>query len=440
MTETSPSIKVSIDGLSTDGRGVAHIGGIAYFISGVLPGDLAEITLDQSTNPPSGELRQIVEPSPHRITHPCPEAVHCTGTVWGCLSYNMQLEHKRDLVLRTLKKAVGEIEVLPVVASPHPWQYRNRVSLSVWSEPDCLRIGYQTEARREDGVPIQTCFLAHSNLHSCIQALADNIPEIDLRQESLLPRRIQVHQTSIGAGLMLVFPTRIDRGLGPRWQTLLKRVPAPGGLWLAEGSRAGIISPHRPALRIDSAKPIRTSWMGRDIDVHPSVFCQANDAAAEMVLKRLKDYGETNRFSRVWDLYGGYGALGFAARGDRPLTVLEYTPASQTTFLRLAEMTKNTRAEFVAGDLIQSLQIVGSEIHPDDLVIVDPPKSGVHEDVLKMVSLASVRNVIYLSCNPARLGRDLARFLANGFAIHVLQPYDFFPQTPRVEVLCFLKR
>ncbi|MCX6600725.1 MAG: RsmD family RNA methyltransferase [bacterium] len=436
-TETVDAL---MESLSTDGRAVVRVDGTVFFVGGALPGDRAELELCPHTHPPSARLVRLLEPSPYRASHPCPEAVACCGSVWGVLAYQEQLQHKRELVLRTLRKAVGDIEVLPTVASPLQWHYRNRLSLSVWMEHNRARIGFQTEPRSRGGTPVRTCLLAHESLLPCLRGLADLADDLHTDGAPRLPRRIQIHRTRRGAGVLLVFAGELEESDGPDWRARLKNVPMPGGLWLASGTRAGIADLHKPLLRMPGALPMLTAWLGNEVEVHPAEFCQANSGAADLVLERLRSLGESRKFARVWDLYGGYGALGMAAAGTRPLTVLEQTSLCRETLEALAAHAGNTQAEFMGGDLLRTVKNAASRMMADDLVILDPPRSGAHREVLMALAESHARHAAYLSCNPARLGRDLALLFAAGFRAAEIQPYDFFPQTPRIEVFCLLQR
>jgi 23S rRNA (uracil1939-C5)-methyltransferase len=438
--QPTKTVDATVEALSTDGRAVVRVNGAAFFAAGALPGDRAELELCPHTHPPSARVVRLLDPSPHRVSHLCPEAAACCGSVWGVLAYQEQLQHKRELVLRTLRKAVGDIEVLPTVASPHEWHYRNRLSLSVWMEHERLRIGFQTEPRSPTGTPVHTCLLAHESLLPCLRALADVADDLPTDDAPRLPKRIQIHDTRRGAGALLIFAGDLDERDGPDWSARLKNLPMPGGIWLASGTRAGIADLHQPLLRMPGALPMLTAWLGHEVDVHPAEFCQANGGAADLVLERLHRLGESRKFARVWDLYGGYGALGLAAAQTRPVTVLEQTSLCRETLEALAACVRNTQVEFVGGDLLRTIKKAASRMTSDDLVILDPPRSGAHREVLNALAESHAKHIAYLSCNPARLGRDLTLLLAAGFRAAEIQPYDFFPQTPRIEVSCLLER
>jgi len=433
--------EATIDALSTDGRGIARIGGHAVFVAGGLPGDFLRLRIDYSVKPVSAEIVTWIERSPQRIAHPCPHADRCVGSPWGSLAYEEQLRHKRDLVTRTLHKMLGEVTVEPVVPSPEPWHYRNRVSLRVWRTGRSIEIGFRTSARQIDGAAVSTCALAERSVAAGIDAMSRKFAAHPADDLPALPSRVQVHQTERGAGALLIFDRDCKPDFIESWSALLPSEILPGGLWFAAGTQAGILRHHAPIVSSPGALPMRTRNHDHELDVHPAAFCQANSAAAALVERDLRNRATERRFRRVWDLYGGYGALGLAAANDSlPLEVFEISPQSEPTLRDLAERMGNRDVRFHRGDLLHTLPRHVSKIIADDLIILDPPRSGAHPEILEMIADSSARAVAYLSCHPARLARDLAILKARSFLTQQIRPYDFFPHTPAIEVLALLAR
>ncbi|MDD5088308.1 MAG: RsmD family RNA methyltransferase [bacterium] len=440
-TAASDLHEALIEALSTDGRGIARVGGHAVFVTGGLPGDRIELRILPSTTPVSAEIFAWIERSPQRIEHTCPHAERCVGSPWGSLIYSEQLHHKRELIERTLHKMLGDIVVEPVVPSPALWHYRNRVSLHVWPNGRSIEIGFRTSARQRDGVAVNTCSLAEQSvaaaIHSVNQKFAEGTPD-DL---PALPSRVQVHRTARGAGALFIFNGECEPAFIESLCSIFSLDILPGGLWFASGTQAGILRHNSPILFSPGALPMRTQSLGCDIHVHPAAFCQANPAVAMLVERDLGEWAGAHKFRGVWDLYGGFGALGLAAASHSlPLEVFEISPQSEPTLRDLAEHIGNRNVRFHRGDLQRTLPRHCHRLVADDLIILDPPRSGAHPDVLRLIGESSARAVVYLSCNPARLARDLAILRTFRFQPRRIRPYDFFPQTPAVEVLAILFR
>lgn len=186
---------------------------------------------------------------------------------------------------------------------------------------------------------------------------------------------------------------------------------------------------------------MQVGWLGTKVEVAPTGFAQVNDRAFDRVLTYLAEHREQFAAPTTWDLYGGYGALGFAvASPGTRLTVVEQNPASRETFAQLASLRNDVQARFEEDEVNRVLPRVRGQLGRDDLAILDPPRSGCHPDALDVLGRSRVRRLLYMSCNPARLARDVKLLVPHGFVLRFVQPVDFFPQTPEIEVLAFLER
>ena len=186
---------------------------------------------------------------------------------------------------------------------------------------------------------------------------------------------------------------------------------------------------------------MQVDWLGHKLDVHPAGFAQVNEEAFSQVLNYLKPYRDDFAARTVWDLYGGYGALGFAAARDGSrVHIVEQSGLVETTFTQLSNLCPNVEAEFQQSEAARVVPKLVRKISDDDLVILDPPKSGCHPEVLTALMESKIQRIAYLSCNPARLSRDLKILSEQGFQAKVVQPIDFFPQTPEIEVLAIIER
>jgi len=213
------------------------------------------------------------------------------------------------------------------------------------------------------------------------------------------------------------------------------------GVWFAQGTQAGIPAPNRPIQKTKDAEFMQGTWLGNPLEIHPAAFTQANSAAADLVHRRLQEYAKQESFDAVWDLYGGYGALGYALAGaDHPLNVLELSRHVKPAFENLARITGTKQRKLYTGDLLAELPQHIEKITESDLVVLDPSRSGAHPEVLHLLANSAVRRIVYLSCNPARLARDLHILMQSRFVPIEIQPYDFFPQTPAIETFVILQR
>ena len=170
---------------------------------------------------------------------------------------------------------------------------------------------------------------------------------------------------------------------------------------------------------------MQTGWLGHQLEVHPAGFTQVNDGAFDRVLRYLAE--QRTRFSAptTWDLYGGYGALGFAvASAGSQLVVVEQNGLSRSTFEQLAAARPEVQATFDETEVNRYLPRIKGRIGRDDLIILDPPRSGCHPEALDLIGKSRVRRLLYMSCNPARLARDVKLIAPAGFVVREVQPVD----------------
>ncbi len=437
----SDTAEVLITGLSTDGRGVARHNGSAWFVRGGVPGDRLEIRLLAQTSPQSGELITLLEPSPNRIPHPCPHSHACPGSPFGCITYEEQLKQKHELVRRTLAKFLPALEIASIIPSPRVWHYRNRVSLSTWLDGEHLACGFKMEARTSIGLAISTCKLAEESVDLLVGSLAERFRAEAWPKGLPVPRRLLVFRTRNGAGTAFKFAARCNSEQASILRQFLSGIDRLSAIWIAQGNRSGIVEHSSSSLLAGSSDGMHTLWHGHDVELSPFSFCQANPEAAGLVHEWLAEYTMREQPESVWDLYGGFGALGFAAaHASGNFSILEANPESGPVCAKLAEVSGRRSPKFICGDLLKTLPPCAREFSKADLIIVDPPRTGLHPQVLEIIERSKAANVVYLSCNPAKFGRDALRFSNAGFEVTHLQPYDFFPHTPDVELLAVLKR
>lgn len=441
LTPDQKELILTISGVSTDGRGIAKAEQKALFLERCLPGDSVRAIPDWTQHPPTADVTEYVTLSPDRVPHPCPHAAECPACPFGNWDYQQQLAAKTDLVRRTLSKQIGDCDVQDIIASPEPWHYRSRINLRLEETDEHICVGYRQGPRENSTIPVSACKLAAQEIDSCLGDLQQLLSSYRGGTTDKLPVRIQLHSTSKGVGIMIVFPLRIHASQRKFWRNWLTELSLPGGIWFATGNRAGALGAKTWIEPDQGAEPMLTSWLGTQLKIHPGSFCQANQSVAELVCKRITVWSARHNFRTVWDLYGGYGALGFAASNKQSnVRIIESSKWSQPIADALKTAARCRNMKFYAGDVLKEFKRLASEVKDDDLVILDPPSSGAHREVLELIVNSRTRKICYLSCNPARLARDLAELTSDGFRITELQPYDFFPQTASIEVLALLSR
>jgi 23S rRNA (uracil1939-C5)-methyltransferase len=435
------AILLQIEQLSSDGRGIGRVEGRAVFVAGALPGDEIRGHVDWNATPPTASIHEVVKKSPQRCEHPCAHAQECIGSLWGHLDYAAQCAQKEHIVRHTLRSLQCADAIRTLTSSPHPWHYRQRVTLSVWLNEKQIEIGYKTQPRAARGAAIRECKLAHRDVERALEHIARIFATIDPHALQSLPSKVQIHRTAGGAGALLMFPTPLSGHTVTDWSRILAGDALRGGIWGAEASHAGLIGAASRFFPAPNAQSMLTTWLGRAVELHPAAFCQVNPDVADLISRTLQEYFKARSFTRIWDFYGGWGMLGLSLANRRtPLTILEVSPHGEATARTLAAAGSGPEIYYRRGDLLKTLPGLSRFLQPADLIILDPPKSGAHQDVLRAIGSSPVNTLAYLSCNIAKLTRDLPKLLATGFEIRAVFPFDMFPNTTSIEALVILER
>ncbi|MBL0061996.1 MAG: class I SAM-dependent RNA methyltransferase [bacterium] len=431
-----------VTALSSDGRGIVKSRGQVFFAERVVTGDRVAFTPDTESNPMVAVNPKVLKLSAFHCEHPCRHAKECPASEWGIVTYDCQLTEKTELVRRVLRGAVDGELVADIWPSPQQWGYRNRLTLQVrMREHGGAELGYATGARGAGFSPIKKCLLAIEPVASAVGHAGWILRDLRELTVEILPDRMMFFDTSEGPGAMAIFKGRPVETDVQHFLELAKKIELPGGIWGASSNQVGIVGERGTFWREEECRAMQVDWLGHKLEAHPAGFAQVNEEAFAEVLSYLKSLRDDFAARTVWDLYGGYGALGFAAARDGSrVHVVEQSGLVESTFAQLAKLRPNVEAELQQGEAARVVPKLARKISEDDLVILDPPKSGCHPEVLAALMESKLHRIAYLSCNPARLSRDLKILAEQGFQAKMVQPMDFFPQTPEIEVLAIAER
>jgi 23S rRNA (uracil1939-C5)-methyltransferase len=417
--------RVRIDAIAAGGEGVGRLeDGRAVFVHRTAPGDLAEIELVQlGKRWARGRLLRVIEGSPERREPPCPFYAECGGCTLEHLAYDAQLRAKARIVADALAR-IGGLEVPPPEVEPSPEQqrYRNRVSFALRR----LGSGQVVAGFHAIGEPDRVVDIGEACLlpEAPIAAVWGRLRAAWGPDARLLPSgerlRLTLRATAVGEVSLLV-----EGGYSPgRPAELIAAVPGLAAVWHRPGSAAAEL--------IAGAPGLPETWGDETFDVSGAAFLQVNRSAAALleahVLERIGDPAGLS----VVDAYCGVGlhARRLARAGARVVGI-ELDPDAVAAARRDAP----PGAEFEAGAVEELLP----RHLPADLVILNPPRAGIAAEVADALLAASPRRVIYVSCDPATLARDLGR-LGEAFRLTGLRCFDLFPQTAHVETVAILER
>ncbi|MDK2893896.1 MAG: rRNA (uracil1939-C5)-methyltransferase [Moorella sp. (in: firmicutes)] len=425
--------KVDITGLTHEGAGVGRLqDGLAVFVPGALPGERVKIELvARKKNYALARLLEIEKASPDRVLPPCPEAHHCGGCHLQHLDYRAQLLWKRRLVVEALQRLGGlrDIRVLPVVGMANPWGYRNKVRLHVARG----RLGFYRPGSHEV-VPSSHCPLLPAGLLELAREMARLLP-------------------GLAPGLKHV-TLRQGRATGELLVALEVEAGWPGGKELAVKlagrflELVGVV-----ALPFNNSREAveETILYGRDyleerlgelrFHISATTFFQVNTVQAETLYNQAAAFTSLQGGEEVLDAYCGSGAIAlWLSRQAGRVTGVEVVAEAIAYARRNAALNNITNTRFRAGAAEVVLPRLAGAGYRPEVVILDPPRAGCDRRVLAAVAVMAPRRVVYVSCNPATLARDLAYLREAGFTPGPVQPVDMFPHTHHVECCALLIR
>ena len=442
------SVELTIDRLAFGGEGVGRCDGVSVFVADVCPGERVAATITE-VHPrfARGRLDQVLTPAPERVPPLCPVVGQCGGCQLQHLDYPAQLAAKEGFVRDALTRLgkLPDVPVAPIVASPVPYGYRNKVELVVDAdEQGAPVLAYHG---REPGqrVPIVECLLALPEVNAVLDAVAAWLPATgwppyDEFSGKGLVREVGVRWSrgTREANLLLVTGRRDVPDKRPWLDSLRAELPALVGVRHRARTRASQSADGRPVQEM-LGRPLRCKAPGElSLRVAPEAFYQVNDLLLEALVEHLAQVLELQPDDHLADLYGGVGTFGLClARRVGRVTILELEAEAARDAEANAAFNKLDNVRVERGQVEQRLAHLAREQRPTKLVL-DPPRRGLSDGGVRLVASVGARRLAYVSCDPATLARDLARFAAGGWRTAQVQPFDLFPQTYHVECIATL--
>lgn len=447
-TRTRPNrgdeLELSIDSLAFGGAGVARLDGYVVFVADAIPGDRVRAVVQKSKRA-YAEARavEVLEPSPERVQ---PRAAH-PGAPWQVLPYGRQLEAKQaqvDDALRRIGRLDG-FELEPIIEAVEPWRYRNKLEYSFGTDGSGrLVCGFHAPGRWDEIVEITDCLLASEAGNAVRERVVEwcrsqGLTAFDRRTSEGFLRNLVVRESRRGGELqvrLVTSPGRIDR------EGLARAVEPLGGLlWTQLDSVAETTQGGATEL-IAGGDRLEEEIGGMRMRISSTAFFQTNTEMAERLYRLAIEYAAPGASDRVYDLYCGIGTIGLlmAPRAGEVwgLELVEEAIADAIANARLNEV---DNAHFFAGDVRLALRELVDRAGRPDVLVVDPPRSGLSQKVVRRVIEAAPRRIVYVSCNPTTLAPNAAQLVSDGgYRLRRVRAVDMFPQTPHIECVALLER
>src|SRR4051794_8792991 len=444
-TSTRPSrgdvLELTVDSLAHGGNGVARRDGYVVFVAGAVPGDRVRAVVGKAKKA-YAEARavEIVEPSPDRVP---PLADH-PGAPWQVLPYERQLAVKAEQVQDALTR-IGRLEgfeLEPIVGAEEIWRYRNKLEYSFGTGDDGeLVCGFHAPGRWNDIVPMSDCLLASERSNQVREQVlafcrAQGFSAWDRRDQRGFLRNLVVREgrrTGQIQARLVTSPGKLDV------EGLIAAVDA-DGLWWTQTAGLGESTAGGETTLLAGAPQLTERLRDLDFLISPEAFFQTNTEMAEQLYGLAIEYAGLRGHERVFDLYCGIGtiALSLAARA-RQVIGLEIVESAVADAIENARINEVQNASFYAGDIRLAMrELVEREGRPH-AAIIDPPRAGLSQKVVRRIVEAAPARIVYVSCNPTTLAPNAAQFVEAGYRFVKVRPVDMFPHTPHIECVALLE-
>lgn len=435
----------SVEGYSSEGLGIVRLNGAVVFVPQAVRGERADIRITKVMKTAAvGEIVRILQPSPERAAPDCPYYGNCGGCDFRHLSYPEELWAKRQRVQDALKRLGGSsVQVEEIIGAEDPSGYRNKCQYPVGADG---AIGF-FRARSHQVVAVKHCLLQPDAADRTAAAVGRwmrkyQIPAYDERTGKGLVRHIYVRVNHLGQSLCCL----VVNGKGvPREPELaamvLDAVPKTLGVLLNFNTSRG---------NVILGKSFRTLWgqdflmdvlCGLSFKLSAPSFYQVNRKQAQVLYGKALEFAGLSGSETVLDLYCGAGTITLCMAGQAERVIgAEIVPSAIHDARENAERNGIQNAEFLLGDASEIAARFSAEGLRPDVITVDPPRKGLSPDVVRAVAEMDPQRVVYVSCDPGTLGRDLARFAEFGYLARRAAAVDMFPRTAHIETVCLLSK
>ena len=444
------SLELTIDDLAFGGEGVGRTDGYVVFVRSGVPGDRVRAKVVEARSRFGRAVIESVEtPSPDRVEAPCPYFGRCGGCRLQHLSYPAQLAFKAKQVRDCLERlgGLGAFELRPILAAPEPYGYRNKMEFTV-AAGAVPAIGLHQADRYDVVLDIERCLLQSETMNALLDELrhetrARGLSVYDQDSEQGLLRFVSLREgRHTGEAMVNIVATTPDvEALGPVAERLRARVPATASVVLNVNAKKASVAVGTEEHLLLGRDHIRESLGGLTFQVSANSFFQTNTVQAGRLFALVEEACALAGGETVMDLYSGTGAISLLlARRCRWVYGIEIAAAAVADAVRNAQGNGIENCTFVAGEVRHALPTLMRDGVRAEVVVADPPRAGFHPKALAALAALGPERLVYVSCNPATLARDLADLVRQGYRLEWVQPVDMFPQTPHIEAVARLSR
>ena len=433
---------------TAEGQGVAHIEGCAVFLPNAIAGERVRVRIEKAQKTwASGKIVEILEKSPHRVNRECPVAKLCGGCDFWHMDYAEETRLKAERVKTCLNRIGGQqLETVPILAAPTCYGYRNKAQYPVAVKKGRAFAGF-FRAGTHEVVENSRCRILPPEADLVKDKVIDyvnqyRVPVYDETTHTGLLRHIYVRRGAVSGQVLVCLAVNGEKL--PKAQELIRRlktVPGFTTLVLSVNTRKGNAVLGDKFITLHGPGYIEDTLCGLTFRLSPRSFYQVNHHQAQRLYETAIAQAGITRQDTVLDLYCGVGTITLAmASAAGKVIGVEVVPQAVEDARDNAKRNGIENAEFFCGDAGQAaLQLEREGVRPD-VVVVDPPRKGLNADTIEALSRMSPRRIVYVSCDPATLSRDVALLKERGYKLQTAQAADLFPRCAHVETVVLLSK
>lgn len=462
--KNEPHAAVSIIDTASDGFGIARLGEKVVFVEQAIPGDVADIVIYQDKKKfGQARLSKLIEPSPYRVEPVCDHFGVCGGCKWQMMDYAGQLKFKEKQVFDALTR-IGHLEITdrtPIIGAEKTLEFRNKLEFTFthnrWltaaeiADPAVEKplpgLGFHLPGRFDRILQVDTCHLMDNRMNEVRNSLYElvrehKIPCYDIRGHHGFLRTLTIRNTSLDQWMVLVmFGQPNDVFIPMVMNHLQTEFPWITSLLYVINEKANETLDGQTVLTWSGEAQIVERFEDIEYIISPKSFFQTNSDQALKLYQLTREMAGLTGKENVYDLYTGTGSIAlFVAKHAAKVVGVEYVEDAVVDARKNAERNGITNTSFFAGDMKDLLNDEFIAIHgKPDVIITDPPRAGMHPDVVAMLNRLGAPRIVYVSCNPATQARDLD-LMREHYRLVKYQPVDMFPQTAHVENIALLER
>lgn len=444
-------VEIEIDDLAFDGKSVGKLDGKVVFCNGGLPGERVKVEIYRSKPRYSqAKVLEILRKGDDRIPAVCEHDHECGGCTWQDLNYEKQLYYKKNQVEQTLRRLgkLDSVVVHDVLRADSLFEYRNKMEFSFHTTDDSFTLGLHRRGRWDEIFDLNRCHLCSPAYSDIVRWMREfvktkNIPVYDVATHEGFMRFLMIREGKNTGQLMinvvtnygdLSYQDELVRGLTSQFPSIATIVHNQNGQKsnIAAGEIETIIyGPGYIEEKIGDAV----------FRVRANSFFQTNTHQTERLYQTGFDQLTLSGDERVLDLYCGTGTIGILlAPRVKEVIGVELVPDAIVAARENAGLNGTANIEFIEGNVKDVIKRYGEEAQPFDVIIVDPPRAGIHPKALKRVIELQPPQLLYISCNPATFARDAQTLTEAGYDLPDVRPVDMFPHTMHIELVGLFRR